>query len=372
MEEVYDIFLTKEHFCGRIRFPCKGDGKMKKKLKKLIARRLSCLAIAGTLIFTCGIDHNPKKEGNGGNGIAYASTLDSKYKLHRNMNLNKEIKKFELPIEKRNMVNSARETTAYGVSDIASKMLRLASEDNKNTEVEISYEEKLETVLNYLELGNEEYESFAQHFLREAEKLGYGFTSIEDITDKFYDISQVSIKDKMQYIMDITNLSYDELNTIAAIFPAEGKYGYIDVYGTATTLFNRTYRSKTWITCYGSNLYNQVISPSQYCAFADLSYLQFLGKEDHIGYKAVVDALYLAFEGYTMHSYLSFTNEGEEQFVPGGAWYRNEITYDDLVEQYVPSGDKKEDNDYVNNDTTFDCFDEISKVNKPKTRIRTR
>lgn len=304
-------------------------------MKKELKRRMICFALAGSLFCTYGIDNNTKKDKGNSVGIAYAISSNKGYTSHKK---DRAVSKYD--IRKESLIGELASNIYVG--DLNKAIER--RNDNTVVAKRVSDEEILNHVLNYLEMNEEEYQFFYSLFAREREKLGYGFNSIEEMTYKFYQISHMSVSDKMEYIMEVTNLSYDELNTILAVFPAEGKHGYIDVYGTATTLFNRTYRSKLWISYGGDNMYRQVTIPLQYCAYGDNGYLNFLGKSEEIGYKAATDAMYLAFNGYTMHSYLSFTNAGEEQFTPGGAWYHGEIEEDDLLEPFALSTSRVDNN----------------------------
>lgn len=161
-------------------------------------------------------------------------------------------------------------------------------------------------------------------------------------------------QDKIAYICERENLSYEEFNEFACVCikeakPFSGKIEdyeavYIDAYAVANTFYNRvhsiTWRNDTNINNYegaGESLYGQITAKKQSSVYlnGDHEYLIDIDKTGLPGYQAVIDMLYYE---VPMHNYLSFKSsdsdpEGKEQFVSGGNRYHNIMSLEDV---YIP------------------------------------
>lgn len=169
--------------------------------------------------------------------------------------------------------------------------------------------------------------------------------------------SEISLEEKIAYILERYQLTEDELNTILSIILAEAKQYdpnissendyidcYIDSYATTNTVYNRTisitysnYIDTIMGEGTGTSLYYQSICPGQFTVYESGSYKKYLDmdKSELPGYLAAIDFLYTE---DIMHNYLGFRSnsspaEGRKQFVPGGNRYdiKNRLIEQDLI-----------------------------------------
>ncbi len=150
------------------------------------------------------------------------------------------------------------------------------------------------------------------------------------ITSK--DPSMLTYEERIEYIMEKYNLTYDELNVIISGILSEAKYNsYTDAYAVASVLYNRIHDS-VWVSdtnrvmgwgC-GTDLYSQVVRPNQFIDFNSRHYLNFVSS-------SIEDKLYLpntlaiidCFCFGSIHNYLQYRAssvdiEGAVTYVEGG------------------------------------------------------
>ncbi len=158
---------------------------------------------------------------------------------------------------------------------------------------------------------------------------------------------EVSMEEKVNYILEHYDLTLEQFEVIVAVVLAESKGAgtcYEDAYAVISTIYNRTL-SKKWNDTVeqcmgdgtGSNLYYQVITPGQFSTYADEKYLEFLGVTNGNGYQAIIDLLYTE---QPVHSFLSFRASDQKadnrtQFISGGNWYFSELETEDRIDGCV-------------------------------------
>lgn len=158
---------------------------------------------------------------------------------------------------------------------------------------------------------------------------------------KQYLITELSLKEKKQLILDSFNLSESEFQVVAAVVASEANNtSYKDSYAVINTIYNRT-KSKRWVNhvnnLYGKNkgysLYYQVITPNQFTVYSGGSYKKYLNNIPKKTEKAIIDFLY---SEEPLHNYLSFRSSSSKganavQFVSGGNKYYSELTVEDKL-----------------------------------------
>ncbi len=150
----------------------------------------------------------------------------------------------------------------------------------------------------------------------------------------------LTYEEKVEKILDTFELTSEELDVCCAIAVAEAccaGYDYEEATNVINTAYNRIISAK-WVASLGDNLYDQMTSPNQFVVYQNGSYLKYLGRSDLPGYQAVIDFLSNTNE-IEPHSYLSFRSngtrlEGSVELVPGGNRYFSLLTSDDLLEDF--------------------------------------
>ncbi|MBP5684401.1 MAG: hypothetical protein J6X02_04010, partial [Bacilli bacterium] len=143
----------------------------------------------------------------------------------------------------------------------------------------------------------------------------------------------VNVDERLSWILDNYNLTYDQFVVINAVVNAEAKAdSYDDAYAVISAIYNRI-TNPTWINyidsimgegC-GQNPYYQVICPGQFEVYETGRYLNFINDSYPDSDQAVIDMLY---SQYPMHGYCSFKSddtyvEDGVQFVSGGNRFHN-------------------------------------------------
>ena len=152
----------------------------------------------------------------------------------------------------------------------------------------------------------------------------------------------ISLEDKIDKILDLYHLTYEELDVCCAIACAEAN-GEGMIYEEASNVINTAYNritSAKWVASLGDNLYDQMTAPNQFVVYQNESYLKFLGRNDLPGYQAVIDFLSNTTE-LEPHKYLSFRSnhsgiDGVE-LVCGGNLYFNMLTKEDQLDDFRTS-----------------------------------
>ena len=148
---------------------------------------------------------------------------------------------------------------------------------------------------------------------------------------------QVSFEEKVEIILDKYNLTREELDVCSAIACAEANgdgTNYEEAVNVICTAYNRTI-SSAWVSSLGDSLYDQMTAPSQFVVYENGNYLNYLGRTDLPGYQAVIDFLsnYCEVEA---HDYLSFrsnhSNINGVELVPGGNLYFNELDAEERLD----------------------------------------
>ena len=195
---------------------------------------------------------------------------------------------------------------------------------NSEVEIEIKHhatlDGEIESLLAYFNIGNRELlDKFINNIIETHKEYSY-----QDIMDILYEASNKPIEEKINYILQSTHLTRDQLNFVAACAIAEA-WGdgtkYETVYAVASTMYNRisdkdftdeVTRANKDVENAGFNPYYQVIHKNQFQVYSDERYKNYLGNYECVGYKAFIDMFYT---GLTMHDYLyflgnSYTPEG--------------------------------------------------------------
>lgn len=184
------------------------------------------------------------------------------------------------------------------------------------------------------------------------ETLGYVENLDETISQNIYyedslkevatePVETIPEKSELEQILEMYNLTEEELDVIIAIAITESNGTYKDAYAVINTMWNRTV-SKTWINYInsiygqdvGKSLYYQAITPGQFVVYEEGRYLNNLGVREGNAYQAIIDFLLTQ---NVMHNFLSFKSantevRGSTQFVSGGNNYHNEMDPEDKIE----------------------------------------
>lgn len=156
----------------------------------------------------------------------------------------------------------------------------------------------------------------------------------------FRDIEPVlSFQEKVEKILDLYHLTYEELDVCCAIACAEAngeEMNYEEASNVINVAYNRIISSK-WVASLGDNLYDQMIALNQFVVYQNGSYIKFLGQTDLPGYQAVIDFLSNTTE-VLPHSYLAFRSNDSNidgvELVSGGNLYFSVLSDEDRLEDF--------------------------------------
>ena len=157
---------------------------------------------------------------------------------------------------------------------------------------------------------------------------------------------EMTYEEKIESILELFDLTYEELDVCCAIAVAEAccdGYDYEEAHHVINTAYNRIC-SEAWISSCGASLYEQMTAPGQFVVYENGSYLKYLGRDDLPGYQAVVDFL-SGTSDILHHSFLSFRSndsvvEGSTLLVEEGNRYFNLLTEEDKIENTLLEGGK--------------------------------
>ena len=150
---------------------------------------------------------------------------------------------------------------------------------------------------------------------------------------------QLTTEQQIQYILSEYDLTQAEFDVMAAIVSAEAKYSYEDAYWVINCIYNRTI-SKAWSAEFSTSLYAQAVAKNarghtQFSAYTDGRYQQFLGKIDTPMFQAILDFLmtkdcrheYLQFRAW----YWDFGDQFNEPSEENGNRYFSPLKSEDLL-----------------------------------------
>lgn len=150
---------------------------------------------------------------------------------------------------------------------------------------------------------------------------------------------KITTYEKIEKILDMYQLTYEELDVCCAIACAEAcgeGMNYEEASNVINTAYNRIISAK-WVASLGDNLYDQMTAPNQFVVYQNGSYLRFLGRTDLPGYQAVIDFLSNTTE-LSPHCYLSFRSNGSNidgvELVSGGNLYFNVLDEEDRLTDF--------------------------------------
>ena len=147
-------------------------------------------------------------------------------------------------------------------------------------------------------------------------------SEVHSTANAYWIFEQRNVLGSGSYLSDFTNYNQEELELIWAIIQQEDNKSYEGALAVISCVMNRV-DSPLWKYC-GSNAYEQLTAPRQFCYSNDTFWQRWLGGNVYNHVKlAVEDCLQ---KGIRNHSYTSFrsTNGGDssrEQI--GGNWYFN-------------------------------------------------
>lgn len=157
---------------------------------------------------------------------------------------------------------------------------------------------------------------------------------------------ELTNEEKIETILDKYGLSKEEFDVLSAIVLAEAEANsYEDAYAVINTIYNRTI-TQSWVyeinkirgENAGRSLYYQAIHPNQFVVYQEGFYLGMVGITDVPGYQAIIDFLYTE---DAIHEYLSFRScdsnlvVSYEQFSSNGNKYFNLIRDEDRISDEI-------------------------------------
>lgn len=112
-----------------------------------------------------------------------------------------------------------------------------------------------------------------------------------------------TFEEKVEWILENHGLTYEELDMVCAGAVAEsGHAGYLEGYSVACVYVNRL--SNLWcVREYGPTVYDQFVAPGQFTVYAMGYYKAYLGRTDLPEYQGAIDMLYYMEPN---HNYISF------------------------------------------------------------------
>ena len=172
------------------------------------------------------------------------------------------------------------------------------------------------------------------------ENLGMLVSTYKTYDKKTY-ASEISYEDKLDEVLEKHGLTKNMYNVVASIVASESKSGsYNDAYAVINVIYNRTI-SKRWSNHVsnvfgnnaGNNIYYQAICPNQFTVYSSGSYTKYMNNIPENVNEAMIDFLYSL---DTMHNYLNFASSSylgadAVSFDEGGNKYYNEIANDDKI-----------------------------------------
>lgn len=182
-------------------------------------------------------------------------------------------------------------------------------------------------ILEHYNLTDAEFYTMADGMIALGGENGY--SNYESLEFFFYDLAQISNEEKLNYILENYQLTYEEFQVVSACMLAEAKGDntcYIDAYAVSNTLYNRII-SNSWSNVFSNSLYHQVLGKYQFSVVDDGRYIDYLNVDSGIGYQAILDLFY---SQVRMHNYLQFVAHEEVandkvQFVEKGNRYHNQL-----------------------------------------------
>ncbi len=147
-------------------------------------------------------------------------------------------------------------------------------------------------------------------------------------------------EEKIATILSTYNLTLEQLDICCAITIAEAcddGNNYAEATNVINTAYNRII-SKTWVTCFGDNIYDQLTAPNQFIVYQNGRYKKYLGRTDLPGYQAVIDFLSNTNDNKP-HNYLAFRSNqtevaGSIMLVEGGNNYFSKLNKEDALEDF--------------------------------------
>lgn len=186
---------------------------------------------------------------------------------------------------------------------------------------------KIELMTVYFNVSNIDIvKNFFNEFITTMSGYNHEY-SIDDITQIFYETSNIPLENKIEVVKSAFNLTDEQMDAIAATLEAEGVGGgtkYIDVYAATTTALNHL-QYPAWVNSItaergeelGHSLYGHTCYFSQFNGYGSDNYKRFLGDRTLKGYNSVIDALYINYiYGLVLHNYSEF--RGSWVDVPNG------------------------------------------------------
>lgn len=142
----------------------------------------------------------------------------------------------------------------------------------------------------------------------------------------------ISNEEKIAWILQHWNLTYDEFIIVISTCCHEGGPNYVEGYAVINNVFNRI-NSYTWASKENQrNLYYQIVRSGQYSSYYNGHYKEYLNAtpETCPAFQAMIDFLYQE-KPTVLHNYLGFRSHGSNKFTTDGNGYRDPQTEDDYI-----------------------------------------
>ena len=225
--------------------------------------------------------------------------------------------------------SSKKDKGSYSADTSVKKRFIEDDQFSKKEETKVKYDiaTEKEMLKEYFNVNSiEKLDEFFNEFIKNM--IGYNIEyTADDLTDIFFEVSEIPLENKIQVVKETFNLTDEELDSVAATLVAEGYGGgtkYIDVYAATTTALNRI-QYPAWVceinqkrgNGLGSSLHGQTCYYNQFQAYGSDNYRLYLGNRTLTGFKSVIDTLYInEVYGLILHNYTQF--RGNWIDVPNG------------------------------------------------------
>lgn len=211
---------------------------------------------------------------------------------------------------------------------IASSSFEVASSYGLNAEIyeifqsyfsNLSLDNRLTYILSETNLSYEEFENLASS---EEMALNNGYTTTEyQVLHTIYKSINEAIFNEL---LATLNLTYNQFyKTVQGILAEGGAYSYKEAYAITTTILNRTIDigyinsvNALYGPSAGRSIYYQAIKPGQFQVYDNGSYKKYVDIESYPGYQAIIDCLraFVLNPSSRMHNYKEFRSNNTTSF----------------------------------------------------------